>query len=62
MYRAPVGDIAFTLRHVAGLAPALADGRFPDLTDDLVDAILEEAGRFAAIVKALMREDANKSV
>ena len=25
-------------------------------------AYLEEAGRFAAIVKALMREDANKSV
>lgn len=47
MYKAPVEDIAFTLKHVAGLAPALAEGRLGDLTDDLVDAILSEAGRFA---------------
>ncbi|MGE6741044.1 acyl-CoA dehydrogenase [Allorhizobium pseudoryzae] len=47
MYKAPVEDIAFTLKHVAGLAPALAEGRLGDLSDDLVDAILSEAGRFA---------------
>ena len=46
-YRAPVRDIGFTLKHVAGLAPALDEGRFPDLSEDLVDAILQEAGRFA---------------
>ncbi len=48
MYKAPVEEIAFTLRHVAGLAAGLADGRFGDLSDDLVDAILSEAGRFAS--------------
>jgi acyl-CoA dehydrogenase len=48
MYRAPVEDIAFTLKHVAGLAKALDDGRLGDLSDDLVDAILSEAGRFAS--------------
>jgi len=47
MYRAPVGEIAFTLKQVAGLSDAIAAQRFPELSDDLVDAILEEAGRFA---------------
>ncbi|HET7411319.1 MAG TPA: acyl-CoA dehydrogenase [Pararhizobium sp.] len=48
MYRAPVADIAFTLKHVAGLDGALAEGRFGDLSADLVEAILSEAGRFAS--------------
>ncbi|RWK25940.1 MAG: acyl-CoA dehydrogenase [Mesorhizobium sp.] len=48
MYRAPVEDIAFTLKHVAGLKPALDSGTFGDLGEDLVDAILAEAGRFAS--------------
>lgn len=48
MYRAPVAEIAHTLKHVAGLAEDLAAGRLHDLTDDLVDAVLEEAGRFAS--------------
>ena len=47
MYKAPVEEIAFTLKHVAGLTPALDGGHLGDLTDDLVDAILSEAGRFA---------------
>ncbi len=48
MYKAPVEEIAFTLKHVAGLGPALAAGDLGDLSDDLVDAILGEAGRFAS--------------
>ena len=48
MYKAPVEDIAFTLKHVAGLKPALDVGTFGDLGEDLVDAILAEAGRFAS--------------
>ncbi|GLS37744.1 acyl-CoA dehydrogenase [Mesorhizobium tianshanense] len=47
MYRAPVEEIAFTLKHVAGLKPALDAGIFGELGEDLVDAILAEAGRFA---------------
>jgi alkylation response protein AidB-like acyl-CoA dehydrogenase len=43
-YRAPVADIAFALKHGAGLAPALAGS---ELGEDGVDAVLEEAGRFA---------------
>jgi len=51
-YRAPVPDIAFTLKHAAGFAPALAEGLYGDLTEDVVDAVLVEAGRFATDVIA----------
>lgn len=47
MYTAPVDDIAFTLKHVAGLQDALSRGALRDLGEDVVDAILQEAGRFA---------------
>src|SRR6266542_1059047 len=51
-YQAPVGDIAFTLKHAAGLNRAIGEGLYGDLTEDLVDAVLEEAGRFATDVIA----------
>jgi len=51
-YRAPVADIAFSLRHTAGFAAALAEGLYGDLGDDVVDAVLEEAGKFATEVLA----------
>src|SRR5688572_18730285 len=46
-YRAPVAEIAFTMRHVAGLDRAIGEGLHGDLTPDLVESILQEAGRFA---------------
>jgi acyl-CoA dehydrogenase len=51
-YRAPVEDIIFTLKHAAGFAGARADGLYEDLGDDLLDAVLGEAGRFASEVLA----------
>jgi acyl-CoA dehydrogenase len=48
MYRAPVPEIAFALKHVAGLGEAVDKGLFPELGEDLVDAVLEEAGKFAS--------------
>jgi alkylation response protein AidB-like acyl-CoA dehydrogenase len=48
-YRAPVADIAFALKHGAGLAQALAKS---DLGEDGVDAVLAEAGRFATDILA----------
>ena len=47
MYRAPVDEIAHTLKHVAGVGPAVEQGKLGDLSEDLLDAILTEAGRFA---------------
>ena len=49
-YRAPVSDIAFALKHGAGLQAALAQGG--ELTADDIDAVLQEAGRFATDVLA----------
>ncbi|WP_185985206.1 acyl-CoA dehydrogenase [Aureimonas mangrovi] len=48
MYKAPVGEIGFALNKVAGLEAAIEQGLHGELTPDLVDAILEEAGRFSA--------------
>ncbi|MEA2991049.1 MAG: 3-(methylsulfanyl)propanoyl-CoA dehydrogenase, partial [Alphaproteobacteria bacterium] len=55
-YRAPVADIAFTLRHAAGFGSALAEGLYGDLSEDVVDAVLEEAGRFATEVLAPLNQ------
>ena len=60
MYRAPVEEIAFALKHVAGLKAALDAGRFGDLGEDLVDAILGEAGRFASEEVAPLYEIGDK--
>jgi acyl-CoA dehydrogenase len=48
-YRAPVADIAFALKHGAGLAQAFAKS---ELGEDGADAVLAEAGRFAGDVLA----------
>jgi len=51
-YRTPVTDIAFALKHSAGFGSALAERLYGDLDEDLVDAVLAEAGRFATEVIA----------
>src|SRR5687767_7896669 len=51
-YQAPVAEIAFTLKHTAGLSKSIDAGLFGDLSDDVVDAVLEEAGKFATDVIA----------
>jgi len=47
-YAAPVKDIVFAMKHVAGLARGQADGLYADLDDATAEAVLEEAARFAA--------------
>jgi alkylation response protein AidB-like acyl-CoA dehydrogenase len=51
-YRAPVADIAFALKHTAGLREALAEGLYGEMDEDTIDAVLEEAGKFASDVIA----------
>jgi len=46
-YRAPVADMLFAMRHIAGLDRLIADGLAPGLEDDMSAAILEEAAKFA---------------
>ncbi|MTI42707.1 alkylation response protein AidB-like acyl-CoA dehydrogenase [Roseibium hamelinense] len=48
MYRAPVDEIAFTLKSVCDLQDLQQQPDYAELSDDLLDAILNEAGRFAS--------------
>ena len=48
MYEAPVGEIAFALKDIAHLDQVIGKGRFGELSDEVVDAVLNEAGRFCA--------------
>lgn len=45
-YSTPVRDMRFALEHTAGFEALYATGAYPDLTDDVLAAILEEMGRF----------------
>lgn len=49
-YTAPLKDIRFTLDHIVKLGDLADTGAFADLSPDLVDAILEEAGKLTAEV------------
>ncbi|MGQ9366787.1 acyl-CoA dehydrogenase [Azospirillum sp. ST 5-10] len=51
-YTAPVSDLRFLLHHVVGLDRVATLPGCDSATPDLVDAVLEEAGRFAAGVLA----------
>ena len=51
-YRAPVADISFALNNGAGFARALSDGLYGDLSADVVEAVLTQAGKFATDVLA----------
>ena len=51
-YFAPVRDIRFTLDHIVDFPAVTALEPFAEVTPDLVDAILNEAGRFASEVMA----------
>jgi len=60
-YRAPVADIAFALKYAAGFAPALAEGVYGDLAEDVVEAVIEEAGKFATDVLAPLNTIGDRS-
>jgi acyl-CoA dehydrogenase len=51
-YKAPVEDIVFSLKHAAGFAQARLDGVYDEVGDDVLGAVLGEAGRFATNVLA----------
>lgn len=51
-YRAPVEEIRFALMEEAGFGRLIESGAYPDLSIDLVDAILSEAAKLANDVVA----------
>jgi len=59
-YRAPVADIAFALLHASGFSAALAEGLYGELDRETAEAVLEEAGKFAADVIAPLNSVGDK--
>jgi acyl-CoA dehydrogenase len=59
-YQAPLGDIGFALKHGTALPAALEQGLFGDLTMDVIEAVLAEAGRFAGEVIAPLNRVGDK--
>jgi alkylation response protein AidB-like acyl-CoA dehydrogenase len=51
-YRAPLKDMNFLLKHVIGLAEVASLPGCEEVSDDVVEAILDEAGKFAGEVLA----------
>ena len=49
-YVAPIKDMQFVLKHVVGLDQVNTLPGWEEVSEDLVDAILEEAGKFASEV------------
>ena len=52
MYVPQNSDLKHMFEDVTGFSDLVESGCFPDLSMDLVDAVLSEAGRFAAEVLA----------
>ena len=48
MYTAPVNDMLFMLRHLGGMDAARREGWLDEPGDDMLEALLDQAGRFAA--------------
>ena len=46
-YRAPVADMLFTMTHAAGLREGIEAGLYHDLADGALEALLDEAAKFA---------------
>ncbi len=60
MYRAPVDEILHTLKVVTGLGAQMEQGATGDLSADLLQAILEEAGKFATEEVAPLAENGDR--
>ena len=52
MYQAPIDDMKFVLRHLVGIDRVAAMPGYDMVSDDLVDAVLDEAGKLAGEVIA----------
>ncbi len=51
-YQPQLNDLRYTLKDIAGFDALVSDGLFPELDQELVDAVLEVAGKFAAEIIA----------
>ena len=51
-YTPQLNDLRHTFVDISGFNALVAEGLFPDLDQELVDAVLEEAGKFASEIIA----------
>ena len=59
-FRTPTKDIQFALEHIAGLNDVLDTGAFPDTSWDLVEAVIEEAGKLTSEVIAPLNRSSDE--
>jgi len=59
-YAAPLRDMIFTLEEIAGIGEIAALPGYADATPDLVQSVLEEAGKFAAGVLAPLNQSSDQ--
>ncbi len=60
-YTAPLGDMKFVIKELAGLDAVAALPGCEEVTPDLVDAVLEEAGKFATGVLSPLNAPGDRS-
>ena len=60
-YQAPLKDMRFVLKHVVGLDQVNTLPGWEELTDDVVDAILEEAAKLAGEVLSPLNATGDKT-
>lgn len=60
-YNAPTADISFALTHLAGLGRLEGNAAFEDYDPDLIDPILDEAGKLARDVLAPLNQTGDKA-
>ncbi|MGI9412669.1 MAG: acyl-CoA dehydrogenase [Hyphomicrobiales bacterium] len=59
-FSAHIDDLKYSMNTITGFADLVENDTFPELSNDLVDAILGEAGRFAEEVLAPLNEAGDK--
>jgi len=60
-YAAPLKDMRFVLKHVVGLDQVNTLPRWEEVTEDVVDAILDEAAKFAGEVLSPLNATGDKA-
>lgn len=59
-FKTPVRDMKFILEHAAGFSALEKSGAYPDLSEDLVSAIIEEMGKFCDGIIAPLNEKSDR--
>ncbi len=59
-FSTPIRDMRFVLEHAAGFSAVEKTGAYPELSDDLVAAVMEEMGKFCDQIIAPLNEGSDR--